>query len=437
MQNHSAVAVLFLLTAAACSEIQTPSQSFPDAPSLSANGAAPFIAMSLSATERHTCAIAPASNPQCWGDNTSGQVGNGSSDATVNAPARIGAAAFDQIAAGSTHSCALDRDGSAYCWGSNIQGQLGNGTLTAAREPVAVTTDLRFQSIGAGANFTCALATDGRVYCWGTNAWGQLGVETTGRCPAGRTMQPCSTTPVAVSGGRSFAQLHVGLWNGCGVTDSGAALCWGSNHYGQLGVGTVPPVRNPAPRAVSGGLAFDEVSVGAVHMCGIANGNAYCWGTNFFGTLGSTAATAYTPTAVAGGHTFKSVEAGDGNVIFAHTCALTVADQLYCWGSNRVGQLGVAVGGETCSFGQWTSDCARTPIAVTTSLKFNAVDLGNEYSCGITRQRQLHCWGSNANGRLGSDVAVSTSVPTAVDTWSKAPVRRGAGGAEAGPAVMD
>ena len=83
------------------------------------------------------------------------------------------------ISAGGAHTCALRTDGAAFCWGQNTSGELGDGTLERRLSPVPVMGGHTFRAISAGDTHTCAITTLDRVYCWGDNRWGQLGTGTT------------------------------------------------------------------------------------------------------------------------------------------------------------------------------------------------------------------------------------------------------------------
>ncbi len=209
------------------------------------------LARPLTAGYAHTCVLTGSGAAYCWGDNFYGQLGNGSTSNSVTPVAVAGGLNFNALAAGLYHTCGLTSAGAAYCWGRNAEGQLGDGSTTNSSRLVAVVGDLRFNALAAGgyhAGFgfrfehTCGLTSSGAAYCWGLNSNGQLGVGTaTGpeSCPYGAEEIPCSTVPVPVSGGVSFAALSAGDFSyTCGVTGAGAIYCWGSNYYGQLGDGT-------------------------------------------------------------------------------------------------------------------------------------------------------------------------------------------------------
>jgi len=432
------LSVFLFLMASGCSEPHSPITAASDvarfersdAPHFERSEMAPFIATAMSVTERHSCAFAPGSDLQCWGTNSSGQIGIGSVGGIVYAPMKTGTVKFKQVSVGGAHTCALDGEGAAYCWGSNVTGALGTGNTAASSAPIAVDTDLRFASIGAGNSHSCALTATGAAFCWGSNAFGAVGSETSESCMITPTrVAACATRPTPVSGGYAFTALEVGLWNGCGLTSDGVARCWGNNLYGQMGTGVIGPARNVAPRPIVTDVRFATLSVGAAHMCGIAiTGVAYCWGYNQYGALGTgTMRSALLPVAVAtGGRQFTAIAANDGNSIANHTCAVDADSQMYCWGANTAGQLGIDVGPAACGSGRLAFPCELLPVAVRTELNFASIDVGIQHSCGISTQRRLFCWGDNSRGALGNaGVDPSTSIPTPVATWEKRGARNG------------
>jgi alpha-tubulin suppressor-like RCC1 family protein len=177
----------------------------------------------------------------------------------------------------------------------NTDGQLGDGTFVSSLTPVPLpagvlaATTFDSTSLVAGVAHTCALTTAGAAYCWGSNAFGQLGAGA-GAGPGAR-----SAAPLPVLGG-PFVRLYAGLYHTCGLTAAGAAFCWGRNNSGQLGNGTFGI--STTPLAVTGGLTFSNLAMGELHSCGITGpgpgvtgttgvaGTIYCWGDNEYGQLG-------------------------------------------------------------------------------------------------------------------------------------------------------
>jgi hypothetical protein len=114
-----------------------------------------------------TCALALGGRPYCWGENESGQVGDGTTVQRLVPTPVAGDLRLTELDVGYRHVCGLDADGVAWCWGRNTNGELGTGDQTDRHQPTVVATDLRFRTIRAGWNRTCAISLDDEVYCWG------------------------------------------------------------------------------------------------------------------------------------------------------------------------------------------------------------------------------------------------------------------------------
>lgn len=298
---------------------------------------------------------------------------------------------FTTIAADSVHTCALATNGAAYCWGDNEAGELGDGGAEAVSTvPVPVSGHLTFSSVSAGSGDACGVTATGAAYCWGSDYFGQLGDGDT----------TYHLTPVAVSGGLKFSLISTGVYHTCGVSTAGVAYCWGGNDFGVLGHGDSS--NRTMPVLVAGGLVFSTVSVRRFHACGVAGGAAYCWGLNQSGQLGDSLAelSSPVPVPVAGGHAFTTVSVGA-----AHSCGLTTSGIAYCWGSNGFGQLGIATASPPAS---------TVPVAVAGGLTFNALSAGSYHTCGVTPSGAAYCWGQNRGGQLGDSTAADTTAPTPV-----------------------
>jgi alpha-tubulin suppressor-like RCC1 family protein len=197
---------------------------------------------------------------------------------------------FVTIAAGGSHTCALDAGGLAWCWGSNTRGELGRGGADslANAAPDTVVGGLRFQAIADGPSYTCGLTTGGFAYCWGTNEFGQLGLGGPDSLP--------QTSPAPVIGGSKFTALVAGYQHTCALTAQGAAFCWGKNEFGELGTAPGAPACryfsviypcSGTPLSVAGAIAFGSIRPGRYTTCGLGRDDiAYCWGANSVGQLG-------------------------------------------------------------------------------------------------------------------------------------------------------
>ncbi len=177
----------------------------------------------------HTCGVTTAGAAYCWGLNTLGELGDGTTVERTSPTPVAGGLTFAQLGrVGFYHNCGVTFDGAAYCWGDNTWGQLGDGTTTWEPSPVLVAGGLTFAAVSAGSYHTCGVTSGGAAYCWGGNSAGELGDGTFTQ----------RTSPVAVAGGLMFATVSAGDSHTCGVTTGGAAYCWGDNPSGQLGNGT-------------------------------------------------------------------------------------------------------------------------------------------------------------------------------------------------------
>ena len=224
----------------------------------------------------HTCGLDTDGIAWCWGSDLHGQLGDSSSrDSAVPVGVSTGAKRFMSIAAGWNFTCGLGANGRASCWGENGSGQLGDGLMIDRHEPVPVASDLAFSAIATGSAHACGVTTEGVVYCWGRNTNGQLGDGTT----------VDRTTPVRVRSNAHFVSITAGAVHTCALTESGEAFCWGRNTYGQLGNGTTTD--ESAPTSVAGGHVFASVGAFGSHTCGATvSGEAFCWGYNLESQLG-------------------------------------------------------------------------------------------------------------------------------------------------------
>ena len=291
--------------------------------------------------DSHTCVVTTGAVAWCWGDNTYGQLGNGT---TTQLSTQVSWGGVAAIAAGAEHTCALSTGGAVSCWGDNMWGELGDGTTTQHLTPLAVSgLSTGVAAIAAGRYDTCALTTSGGLFCWGENDMGQGGDGTT----------TDRSTPVAVSGlGSGVAAVAAGPFHTCALTTGGAVLCWGANWNGQLGDGTTIRTRTTPTAVVGLGSGVAAIAVGGYHTCALTTGGAVlCWGRNDKFQLGDgTTTSRLTPVAVSGlGSGVAAVAAG-----WAHTCALTTGGDILCWGDNSAGELGI---GSPAM--RW-----RTPVAV-------------------------------------------------------------------------
>ncbi|WP_424186900.1 S8 family serine peptidase [Actinokineospora sp. G85] len=175
---------------------------------------------------------------RAWGANTNGEYGNGTTTAALT-PVSTGLTGLSTqpgaVAVGATFATAVKANGTVVSWGANADGQLGNGTTTASLTPVTVTGVSTAVAVSAGSNHALALLRTGQTSAWGGNAQGQLGDGTT-------TPRP---TPVTVTGLTGLTEVTAGLTTSAASRADGSVRTWGRNTNGQLGNGTTTASATP------------------------------------------------------------------------------------------------------------------------------------------------------------------------------------------------
>jgi FG-GAP-like repeat/Regulator of chromosome condensation (RCC1) repeat len=235
----------------------------------------------------HTCAVLATGTVKCWGDNTDGQLGDGTTTRRTQPVAVTGiTSSATAIAVSDSHSCAVVA-GAVKCWGLNANGQLGNGTLISSLTPVDVAGVAGISELAAGGqkapdgpvvggltfgNHTCARTTAGVIKCWGSNSWGQLGDGT----------DVSSTTAVNVTGIANAAQLVAGNGHSCVRGSAGGVKCWGLIEYPfSWGRGLYLFTRSASPIDVAGLTSgVTSISSGRARACALMSTETRCWGPN-------------------------------------------------------------------------------------------------------------------------------------------------------------
>lgn len=222
------------------------------------------------------CAGRTAGNMLCYGDNASGQLGNGSTTPSMSPVFVSGLSTVASIGVGGTVACAVRIDGTLACWGRGMEGELGSGATANALSPLDVAGETGVTEVDVGAAHVCAVHADGHLSCWGGNDQGQVGNGALG----GNVL-----SPVTIAGLTNVVHVSAGGGTTCAVLATGAVTCWGYNSVGQVGDGTF--TSRATPTAVVGISDAVAVSVGDDHVCAIRRtGRIWCWGGNMCGQLG-------------------------------------------------------------------------------------------------------------------------------------------------------
>ena len=334
----------------------------------------------------HFCAISSGAL-WCWGNNGSGQIGNGVTGGNVDTPFEVFSSGVTAVSAGAYHTCAVV-SGALYCFGANESGEIGNGQYMAnSPDPTSPNVPSPFLTISsgvsfvsAGSQFTCATVS-GQIECFGLNYNGQLGKGTVfGAIQSPYTVFASGVSAIALGGGSTCAVI------------SGSLRCFGSNYSGQIGTGTTSIIPVSQTTVFSSGVT--DVAAGSDHTCAIVSGALKCFGANDYGQIGNgtTSASEPTPYTVFSSGVEKLYVSGYTN------CALKSDQTLWCFGYASQGLF---------NDGDNLGTAHPTPTQVTlpsgTLVDFS---LGSNHACGIFDQsgtKSLICWGGNNSGQIVDD----------------------------------
>ncbi|MET0341425.1 MAG: MopE-related protein [Polyangiales bacterium] len=299
----------------------------------------------------------------------------GSGQASV-ARQNLGAAVTDYAWGGATCFIA---GGRLYCQGANSFGEVGTGNLAQVTAPQQVGTDSDWRAVAAGSRHTCGLRGE-RIFCWGSNSAGQLAVSES------TTLRP---RPGQIGSESDWSQLFGAsneVHDVCGIRN-GQAYCWGFNDYGQTGSAPINAQRDVLQIGKETG--WSKLALAYGHSCGIRDGGLYCWGLNNEGQVGIGSEAFTSPIARIG----NDADWIDVSASSTMSCAIR-EKSLWCWGRN----------------GYLSSSRVPTPVEGT---GWSQVSCGYTHACGV-RNGLLYCWGQNNSGQLGNGTNEDSLEPVPV-----------------------
>jgi len=367
----------------------------------------------LSVGDEHACQVRPNDGRLvCWGSDAYQKLGNGAFVADQVSASFVDTrtlpdgmqTSWQLVSTSKYHTCGLTTAGDAYCWGNVGVGQ--NGGVTWIPSPVdmnAVPPGTTWTMLTSGINgdTTCGITTEGDGYCWGDDLSGERGDAAS----SGALFSPSPLDTSALPPGTAWAVLSAGRSHTCGLTTEGTAYCWGSDANGQLGNGRLITANQtrPAPVDVSFlpvDTQWSTISAGDSHTCAVTTrGTAYCWGSDATGQLGRNGVVApadypqpVDSSQLAVGSAWRRISAGR-----EHSCGVATDGAAYCWGRAVAGRLG-----EGSSAGTRPRPTAVSVAHLPAGSTWSEVDAGGDFSCGLTSQRAVYCWGSDQSGQLGN-----------------------------------
>lgn len=347
-----------------------------------------------------------------WGSNIWGETGVGDRDFIFpyGRPGPVLVPSFSdvkEVAKGHWFSLAIKRDGTVWAWGNNQSGELGNGLANfAALNPTRIQGLSKAIAIAGGGSayigggHALAVLEDGRVFSWGNNEAGQLG-------DGSISSRDMTSVPRAVVGAAGARAVAAGGLHSVALRPDGTVLTWGHNQFGQLGLGsadTNPGTPTPVQPAVS---RIKAIAAGGTHTLALKDdGTVWAWGRNTAGQVGNGSiapnnpGAAPVPTQVVDLTDVVAIAAGE-----LHSVALKQDGSVWAWGANESGQLGIGRMGPS----------EPRPVRVVSQLKFIEISAGVNHSNAMTDDGDVWSWGSNQIGQLGTG---STGSPKMVPVYS-------------------
>jgi len=302
---------------------------------------------------------------------------------------------------GGSSVCLVTADGELIVWGDNVHGQLGLGDKTNRLSPNDVKIiNSTWAKCSISDKHSLAIKSDGTLWAWGDNTRGQLGLgDTTERL-----------SPVQVGTGTNWVHISAGGLtasdgHSLAIKSDGTLWAWGSNVYGQLGLGDTIATRL-SPVQVGTGTNWVHISASYSHSLAIkSDGTLWAWGNSSNGQLGlGDTTTRLSPVQVGTGTNWVSAE----GAFYPYSLAIKSDGTLWSWGYNLDGQLGL---GDTTT--------RLSPVQVGTGTNWTFVARGGRsHSLAIKSDGTLWAWGSNVYGQFGDGTTTNSNVPKLIETTS-------------------
>ena len=320
------------------------------------------------------------------------------------------------VDSGGRHSCVVTEGSLMYCWGANEVGQLGIGKTSVQETPTPVSI-ANVSQVALGTDFTCVIMVGGKVRCWGGNNFGQLGL---GSSTGTGAQLPSAISDANLGINYMASQLSCADYTCCAIVQCNnnnapnsdtqiGVKCWGKSDNYKLGYVVASNV-NIGTSSVQMGNTLQWVNIGTSmpiwvahggsHGCAIVTGgNVYCWGVNTYGQLGLGSTTS----SAASSQINLPMPAKSLSCYSGVCCVLDISGRIRCWGQGEGGRLGtgtVNVGTTSGSMG-----INLQPVNVGTTFSVLDVQVGGTMTCALLGNNQVKCWGLIGGQIVGSNPA--------------------------------
>lgn len=373
----------------------------------------------ISGGQHHTASLKSDGTVWTWGYNGDGQLSGGAVGAVVNAPVQLaGLAGMSSVSAGSYHTVSVKQDGTVWSWGYNANGRLGNGNTTQQPAPVQVNGLTNVAEVIAGDSHTLALKHDGTVWAWGYNFFGQLG--------AGAFDFTDRTTPVQVMGLTNVVAIAAGGKGSMALKADGTVWVWGNYKlklFSTLPPDWASSGGASGPYPVAGLTNVLAIAAGGNAVTGnnadvclalTADGQFYSWGSNDWGELGlgtvgdTTAKGVPTLVSALSGKTILNMATSGYHVV-----ALTDDGHQWTWGLGNTGQLGDGVSGNEPGYAYYHYSALPINAAIVLT---NVLDVavGSGFTMALNADLTYSAWGANDSGQLGTGNTTDLSNPAPI-----------------------
>lgn len=359
--------------------------------------------INISAGYSHTCSVIDLGKTYCWGISDDGELGD--SENTINYyPFEItstNSGDLKKVASGDNHTCAINLYGELYCWGDNSFNQLGDGTSNNSNEPVKVDDSLypvedeKFIKVLASNEFSCALSTVGLLYCWGDNENNQLATNSIDESFSPKLIVDEDNEPIL------FKEFSLGDEHVCALKIDGTAVCWGANDKGQLGNNST--TNSPSPVDVfmtNPTRLFEKLYSNKDMNCGVESSNdVYCWGSNEFGKIGVNSSSTNILLPTSDSNIFSKLSIGENSF-----CGLEADGEISCAGSNSHGQIARTKDSDDDGVNDQLEFSTIQSVSMSNfsiDNKFIDIAVGENHACALSAGGKVYCFGDNSQNQCG------------------------------------